>query len=237
MNAAELDVAFRRHMESFDLELPGEIICDGGLHRLGTKDKPRGLDGAYIGHLDPPASCWCMNHRTQESGTWTAKSTRELTPGEREALKRRIEHDRAARAKATAGLHAEKAALAGSIFEGAPACPDDHPYLVRKGVPALGDLRLARDGRIIVPVWNERGEIQSLQFIAEDGQKRFMTGGKMAGGYFPIKAPGDKTGPLYVCEGYATGATVHLATGATVLCAFNAGNLKAVAEMARRFYA
>ena len=233
MSAHETD--FRRVLDAAGLA-PVEIITDGVLHRCPTADKPNGKDGAYIAHLDEPATIWWMNHRTNQSDTWTAKSAKKMSPAERAAFKQRIERDRAARQEATAALHAEKAALAQRIYESAPVCPADHPYLVKKGVPPLGGLRLARDGRIIVPVLGDDGKIQSLQFIEDDGTKRFLTGGKMAGGYFAIKAPGDKAGPLRIAEGYATGATIHQATGATVLCAFNAGNLLAVAEMARARY-
>ncbi len=233
MSAHEAD--FRRVLDAAGL-VPAEIIMDGALHRCPTADKPNGKDGAYIAHADEPASIWRQNWRTGQSDTWTAKSASKMSPAERAAFKQRIERDRAVREEAAAALHAEKAALARRIYKSAPDCPADHPYLVKKGVPPLGGLRLAKDGRIIVPVLGDDGKIQSLQFIAEGGEKRFLTGGKMAGGFFAIKAPGDKAGPLNLAEGYATGASVNQATGATVLCAFNAGNLLAVAEMARRFY-
>jgi len=41
------------------------------------------------------------------------------------------------------------------------------------------------------------------------------------------------TGKLFICEGFATGASIHEATEATVLVAFDCGNLAAVAAMAR----
>ena len=47
-----------------------------------------------------------------------------------------------------------------------------------------------------------------------------ITGGKMAGGFFAIRAA-KEDGPLYVAEGYATAVTVHMATGCTVLAGFN----------------
>ena len=40
-----------------------------------------------------------------------------------------------------------------------------------------------------------------------------------------------------IAEGYATAASLHLATGYACLVAFNAGNLKAVAVMSREKYA
>lgn len=89
----------------------------------------------------------------------------------------------------------------------------------------------------MVPVLDAAGTPQSLQFIAGDGSKRFLSGGRTAGGYFPIPAKdGSKDGPLLIAEGYATGASLHLSTGYVVLVAFNAGNLHAVARMARKQY-
>jgi hypothetical protein len=41
---------------------------------------------------------------------------------------------------------------------------------------------------------------------------------------------------LYIAEGYATGASIHEVTGHAVAIAFNAGNLKAVAEGLRKKY-
>ena len=60
-------------------------------------------------------------------------------------------------------------------------------------------------------------------------KKKFLFGGRVDGCSFTI--PGDDK--LILCEGYATGATVHKATGATIICAFNAGNLEPVAKVVR----
>ena len=80
---------------------------------------------------------------------------------------------------------AKAAELAEKLWEAAPAAPDAHPYLRRKEVPALG-LRLARDGRLLVPVLDAAGKAQSLQFIAGDGSKRFLSCGKTAGGFLSL---------------------------------------------------
>ncbi|MDO9083680.1 MAG: DUF927 domain-containing protein, partial [Humidesulfovibrio sp.] len=69
--------------------------------------------------------------------------------------------------------------------------------------------------------------------IAEDGGKLFLAGGRTKGGYFAIKGA---AGPLYIAEGLATGLSIREATGQTVLCAFNAGNLEHVAAHARQKY-
>ena len=103
-----------------------------------------------------------------------------------------------------------------------------HPYLDRKGIAPHG-ARIAA-GRVVVPVIDAEDEIISAQTIAADGEKRFQPGSSMAGGYFRIGKEAD--GLLIFCEGYSTGATVHQATGCTVIICFNGDNMVAVARWA-----
>lgn len=213
---------------------PGEqIVADGQIHRCGTADKPGSRNAWYVLHLDPPASGAYGDWRTDEKATWTAKPDRDLSPAERKQLRTRIEADRKARQAEEARRHADAAARARRILEAAKPATDDHPYLKRKGVQRHAGVMLANDGRLIIRVFGPDGQVQSLQFIDAEGNKLFLRGGKTAGGYFVIKGA---DGPLYICEGYATAASVHAATGGTVLVAFNCGNLKAVARMARVRY-
>src|SRR5690606_18986643 len=104
-----------------------------------------------------------------------------------------------------------------------------HPYLAAKGIGPNGT-RL--DGaHILVPLQGPDGKIQSLQTIGADGHKLFCSDLPTAGGLFVIGPRlSDAKGPVLVCEGFATGATLHEATGRTVVVAFNAGNLVKVAE-------
>ena len=217
------------------------VQADGLLHRCGTTDRPHRKDGAYKAFMDAPASIWWKNWRTGDEGTWTYKPERELTTAQRKAL-----HERLAAAKADTKAEQERrwkaaAKLAASIWNCSRTAEDNHPYLERKEVPAIG-LRQMEDGRLIVPVLNQTGKIQSLQFIlpekaAEGTDKFFLRGGKTSGGFFSIPAKnGTKDGPLLIAEGYATGTSLHLATGYAVLIAFNAGNLEAVARTARARY-
>lgn len=108
-----------------------------------------------------------------------------------------------------------------------------HAYLQRKAVQGYG-LRQLGQGRLMVPVVLDR-VLFNLQFIDPDGSKRYLSGGRVQGCYSPLGkvAPGCR---LYVCEGWATGATIHASTGSPVVCAMNAGNLKPVAmTMRERF--
>ena len=89
----------------------------------------------------------------------------------------------------------------------------------RKSRPS--DLRRTKDGRLIIPVLNQSGRIQSLQFILpEQALPRVRTSSfsreaHTAGGFFLHFLPktGTKDGPLLIAEGYATAISLHLATG------------------------
>lgn len=211
------------------------LEADGVLHRCGTIDKPRELDGAYKAHLDEPASLWWRNWRTGDEGTHTLKAEKEMSRAERKALKERIEAARREAEAEQAGRFAAAASRASQIWSLAPPATDAHVYLRRKGVRSFG-LRVASDGRLIVPVldaFDDRG--QSLQYIAANGEKRFLSGGKTAGGCFALRAKdGRVDGPLLICEGYATAASLRMATGHAVIMAFNAGNLAEVARTMRQ---
>lgn len=101
-------------------------------------------------------------------------------------------------------------------------------YLDRKGVKGFG-VRVLADGVTLVPACNAAGELVNLQRIAPDGTKRFLKWGRKAGTWHQV---GDPAGAdvLLVAEGYATAASVHEATGRPVAVAWDAGNLRAVAE-------
>ena len=108
-----------------------------------------------------------------------------------------------------------------------------HTYRLAKGVqPYL--LRQSGQGRLLVPLCDD-GRLVNLQIITPDGGKRFLKDGRVQGCYSPLGKFSEGC-RLYVCEGWATGATLHKNTGSPVVCAMNAGNLKPVAVAMRERY-
>ncbi len=103
-----------------------------------------------------------------------------------------------------------------------------HAYLTRKGITSHG-ARLEGE-LLLVPLYGEDGKIQTIQSIAPDGRKLFVTDAPVSGGLLVI---GGKvfstTGTVIVCEGFATAASLYQATGLVTVCAFNSGNLRHVA--------
>lgn len=101
-------------------------------------------------------------------------------------------------------------------------------YLDKKMVDALGVK--SEGGVLYVPFYDLDGKLHSLQTIKADGEKRFWPGGRTKGNFFLI---GDlKHGTeILACEGYATGASLHAATGLPVLVCFYASNLPEVCRL------
>ena len=69
--------------------IPAEIIADGKLHRCPTQAKPNKQNGAYIAHLDTPATLWWCNWESVEQGTFTDTEERTFSQAEKEALRQR----------------------------------------------------------------------------------------------------------------------------------------------------
>lgn len=109
----------------------------------------------------------------------------------------------------------------------------ESPYLKRKAVEALG---IRFDGAVAcIPLRDADGVLWSLQRIAPDGKKQFHPGGRMVGCFHLIGTVADRA-PLLIAEGYATGATLHRATGAPVAIAMNCGNIGPVADALKKRY-
>jgi len=109
-----------------------------------------------------------------------------------------------------------------------------HPYVLRKGIKPVycGQIR----SRLVVPVYDYDGNIQSLQFIAKNGRKRFKRGTSPAEGYLCLGEKITIGNTIRICEGWATGCSIYEAVGAPVIVAFSAENLKHVARLMRVRY-
>lgn len=222
--AEELRAAMRR----VGLEYSGPLFADGKLHRFKTEGD-HNRNSFYVLHADPPAAgmfgCWkrglkenwCTRNGSEFSNAeWTAiRSLWRDAEQERE----RTERERQEQAMKTAAWILDRAKPVHS-----------HRYLSTKGVKPFGDLREYR-GLLVLPLWDATGVLHSLQFISPNGRKRFLSGGRVQGCFFTVT---DKpAGRIAICEGYATAASIHQATGWATVAAMNCGNLKPAAEALR----
>ncbi len=106
-------------------------------------------------------------------------------------------------------------------------------YLARKKVGAYG-VRFAF-GKVLVPVMDLAGMLHGLQWISPDGGKVFGTGTVKEEHFHLIGEVTDAL-PIQFAEGYATGASAFMATGAPTVVCFDAGNLMPVVAAFRKLY-
>jgi putative DNA primase/helicase len=229
-------VAFQEVMRASGVFLAADahIIPDGQLHRArAADDKAGALSIWYNFHPDAPASGAAGNWKTGARLTWCGKRLSALTASERALLSQRIEQDRRRAQEAQEARHAAASAKAIRIWtDAAPASPN-HPYLLKKQI-APGIARMSR-GALVLPVVDFSGALHGLQFIDEQGGKRFISGMAKQGHFIPTGKAPDGTRPLYIAEGWATAATIQaMRPNVCTIAACDAGNLPSVATAARR---
>ena len=206
-----------------------DLVPDGKLRRYRVEgDKAGSANGWYVLHEHPIMAGAFGSWKTGESHNWREVRQKPPTAREREQLRQAMQAAQAARVVEQAAVHEQARAKAERLWQRALPAVNSHPYLQRKHIAAIGIRRL-RD-MLLIPARDSGGVLHTLQFISPDGSKRFLSGGRIAGCYYAMGRP---AGVLLLCEGYATGATLHQATGHAVAVAFNCGNLPAVARALR----
>ncbi len=227
--AADFAVALHRA----GLRVAGPVEMDGKMHRVPVEGDRKGQkSGTYVGHLDGWPAGYIRNHKTGTEIRWKAdRPVAQMAPAERAAFAAEAAAKSAERARERQDTQ-ERAAKMAHWLWAAAAPATSHPYLAAKGVRAHG-LRQDRRGRLLVPVQGVDGRLWGVQRVDVDGSKLFLKGARTEGGHALIGGRPRPGVPLLVAEGYATGATLHEATGLPVAVAFNAGNLAAVAKAYR----
>lgn len=219
--------------------VPGEHIdLSGNMALCGTTRRPHGTDGRYKVHMDFPPNVWLINYHDDGVGRsfplYKQGELDAMPEAERAALRERIRQQKLAAQREREKRQRRAAMVAQKLLPLLPPAGAKNGYLRRKGVRPVDGMRETRAGRLVVPVYIGGEGITSIQRIFENGDKRFLKGGKIEGGFFPVPAEnGAEEGPLLIGEGVATVLSACMATGYAGLVAFNAGNLKAVAEAAR----
>ena len=226
-----VETKFKAAIAERGLIPPGTVIADGEIHRFGADGKPGKKNGWYFLYADnlPTGGFGCWSSGI--SVKWSGRSVDSLSPDERRAYQKRMEALRLKQDVARLNRQNEAAQDAKLRWQNAQLVTE-HLYLQTRGVKSHG---LRQDGDyLLVPLRDENGAIHSLQTISADGEKRFEAGGRIEGCYYAIGKPENV---LVICEGYATGASIFESTGHAVAVAFNAGNLKSVAQVLRGKYA
>lgn len=222
---------FREAMLAAGLN-PPDNIEPGKFHRFPGSGKKKGNAAGWCKMFPDEMGGTFGDYSTDLSGSWQAERAKPMTPAEQEAHRREIAEARRQAEQNRKAAQAVAAKKAEMIWKQAKPAKDDHPYLVNKGITAHG-LRQTKDGKLVVPLRDSKGKLHSIQHIGKDGNKRFLPDGLVSGCYFSIGKPDPAGGPVCISEGLATAKSIHQATAYPVAVAFNAGNLKTVAEAIR----
>lgn len=209
-----------------------ELVADGHLHRYRVDgDKAGSRAGWYVIYLDgiPAAAFGSWKHGV--SDTWRARAP--ASEAEQRQHRERMDAARRQREAEQARRHQRAADKAADLWAKARPADPTHPYLQTKGVPPLQAHQLGDS--LVLALYDFERRLSSLQFIDGDGGKRLLSGGRKRGCFVPVAGRADTASRLLLCEGWATGASLHQLDGtALVLAAVDANNLQPVAEGARR---
>ena len=204
-------------------------IPDGDIHRFHVPgDNPGTRNGWYVLFLDDIPCGVFGSWKAGGSQSWSSRKPADHL--EAQLVAQRIEQARRQRETEQHQRQQVAAEYANRLWRNARSADPEHPYLVAKGVRSYA-LRQAGDV-LLVPLTRD-DRLVNLQCIYPNGAKRFLFGGMVKGCCLLIGTI-QQGQPLYICEGWATGATLHVATGAAVACAMSAGNLLEVGQRLRR---
>lgn len=216
---------------------PKEIIFNSNFHRFPIKRTDK--DGWYVAqtinknsetHFMCAYGSWKDFEGTKR--TWFSWEDDPLEPQKYSALNRQAKKLIKIAEDEKEKEQIQKAKKAENIFSKLETIGES-PYLKNKSIPDLFGARLQKD-TLVVPIKNSIDKITSLLFIKADGTKRFLAGGKKQGGSFHIGPEIKEKSTVYICEGFATACSVHMATKETTIVAFDSNNLFNVAQLIRQ---
>jgi putative DNA primase/helicase len=211
-----------------------EFDCqpDGKIHRFGREQNEKSKD------------CWAVLHQahtrkgelffygaygdwsTQERYKYCSLPDKQLSAEDRKHVEDAIKRREKEIAKEQERAWEEAATRAKEILAQLSVGPTDYTNR-KRAEPMFRD----GNGNTVIPAKDGTGKVWTLQFIAPDGQKKFLVGGRKKGNFFTLE--GDRS-RIFICEGYATASSVKQATGCTTIVAFDAGNIRSVFEAIER---
>lgn len=218
----------------------GHPIMDGKPHRIATEgDKNGEKAGFYVAYLDGIPAGYIKNNRTGAELNWKCKGYI-LTDEQKATLKAEaFEHQQTrqreleAKQKNTALRLKEKLSMMAEIVE-------PTPYMQAKGIEVHSGVYTDEERKLTcIPATDCEGTLWTVQYIAEDGTKRFAKDSRKEGCFHVLGGLEKLAGTpvIIIAEGYATAATIKEACELpAVVSAFDSGNLKAVAKALHEKY-
>jgi phage/plasmid primase-like uncharacterized protein len=256
-NNKDLAEQCRLFMVEKGLELSQSMVIDGNIHRYSADGKRNKSNEWYVAHEgisdhgNQYLICTFGSWRTDEKHvfkSWDSETT--FNTEERNEFAKIYKTKIEATEKALRIKHDEVAKEAQKIWDESffePPTEEYSRYINKKGIIPIGvKYGLNPNGfpSLIIPLYNIRTYIRTLQFISVDDSgkvyKSFLSGGEKKGCFASIRdaCPGNSK-TIFVCEGYATGVSVYMSQQDLkhpVIVAGDAGNLSPVIENFRKSF-
>jgi putative DNA primase/helicase len=197
------------------------LVCEQKWQRVRTVSKPKCKNGSYyIFPGEKAMIMWDWQHNITK--TWRPQGY-SFTRQDKIELNLVREAEKAKRIK-----NQQKAIRRCNSIWRQSTSPNNHSYISRKKIrPYIG--RVDRFDNFLIPICSLDGMLMSLQFISPEGNKRFKSDAPLKG-HAALIGDFHNASVVLICEGYATGCSLHEASGMPVVVAFNAGNLAIVSK-------
>lgn len=212
------------------------ITLDGKIHRFprgGSKDSAWiiGFQNHTIDGGIPYIFARMGDWRTGEEYDFTSKKVKP-NKDEKLLIKKKIEQAKVDAEKVREELQEVACERAEKMWT---YCKDSGPtaYSRLKQVTVMKGTKRGDKDELLIPMRDIDGKLWGIQRIFPDGKKIFSKGQKVTGTFFLF---GEIQDQIVLCEGWATGASVHAATQRTTGCCFNAANLVDVARAVKEKY-
>ncbi len=221
------------------------IKTDGIIHRYSTDAHKNKRDEWYVAYED--VSSFGNHYLICIFGSWSDGSkfayksfeNAQFNQQEIDELRKIALEKQTLNEQEIKGTHNKIAQHAQELWQSYHEQPpsDAHrAYIRAKGIKEYNGVRFGFNPQgypaMIIPLQNTEGEIRSLQYISmqenEKSYKSFLAGGEKKGNYHIFGKISADENVFFVCEGYATGATIYEALRQPTVVAFDAYNIEFV---------
>lgn len=238
---------FKLALEKAGLIIDGDPIMNGKMQRVPVDgDKKQEKSGSYVGfEIGHPAG-YIQNYKTGLKQNWKSSTTSQTKKDDKIDVQNRMEENKALREEREHKLqeaYEQTALKLEDEYNNAKYAFNKHPYLVEKGFDTNFYLKQDKNGNLLIPLKDIDGKQWASQRIFKNGDK--MIGAtrtpeeKQQGIEYPAKKQGNfhvlgaknlhaGIKEVFVCEGFATAASVYQATSKPTVMGVDAGNLEIV---------
>jgi putative DNA primase/helicase len=216
-------------------------IMDGQKHRIsveGEKHSEKSGSGFYVGHLDGHPAGYIKNNKTGVDLKWKSKGYT-FDPEQKARMLAEAAEKLQARTAEQERLHEQTAQRVARQMAKLLPVTEPTAYMRAKGIEPQPGVFTDREGqKTYIPATDVDGKQWTMQYIREDGSKRFAKDSRkevcfhVIGGLDALaKAP-----VLVIGEGYATAGSLSQTLGFATVAAFDSGNLVPVAKALHEKY-